>query len=133
MKNIALPYAEMHYEEPIIKIVFKEEAQLGFLEMRELAKTAEKLSEGRSYFTLCYVPEIANVTPLGRKVAADIAEAPLNKATAVIVKQEIVGSTSSNFYPEKKSRSLLKVFTDTEKAYQWLTKLRDGEDQQKDN
>lgn len=50
MKNIVLPYAEMHYEEPIIKIVFKETAQLGFIEMRELTKTTENQTEGKSYF-----------------------------------------------------------------------------------
>jgi hypothetical protein len=132
MKNIALSYAEMHYEEPIIKIVFKEKAQLGFPEIRELTRNAEKLSGGKSYFTLCYVPEITNVTPLGRKVAADINEAPLNKATAVIVKHGIVERTANFFYKGKRSGSLFKVFTDHREAHEWLTKLKGGQDQRPD-
>src|SRR4051812_5407951 len=98
MKNIALPYAEMHYEDPIVKIFFNENAQLGFIEIRELNRNSEKLSGGRSYFTLCYVPEITNITPMGKKVAADFSEAPLNRATAVIVKQEIAERTANFFY-----------------------------------
>jgi len=127
MKNIALPYAVMHHEDPIISIVFKGKAQLGFFEMKEILRKAEKLSQGKPYFTLCYVPDIMNVTPMGRKIALECIETPLNKATAVIVKKEIVTRTANFFYKMKRSDVHIRVFTDGEEARAWLIKLENGQ------
>ncbi len=128
MKNIALPYAVMHYEDPIVSIIFKEKSQLGFLEIRELTRNAEKLSGGKYYFTLCYLPEKINITPLGKQVASDLKEAPLCKGSAIIAKKDIVKTSANFFYKANRSKFMFKVFTDGQEAREWLLSQKDEQD-----
>ncbi len=128
MKNIALPYAVMHYEEPIVSIVFKEKSQLGFLEMRELTRNAVKLSGGKSYFTLCYIPNQINITPLGKQIVSDIKEAPLCKGSAIIAKKDIAEHTANFFYKINRSKFVCKAFSDGQEARDWLLDQKDDLD-----
>lgn len=128
MKNVALPYAVMHYEDPIVSIVFKEKSQLGFLEMREMNRYAEKLSGGRSYFRLCYLPEEINITPLGKQVVANTREAPLCKASAIIANKNNIDRTKKFFYKIKKARSMFRTFANGQEAREWLLDQKDDLD-----
>ncbi|MGZ3862763.1 MAG: DUF7793 family protein [Bacteroidia bacterium] len=123
MSYINLPYATLHYEDPIVYIVFREKAQLGFIEIRELNNWAEKLSNGRPYFTLSRVPMDLDITPMGKRLAGDIKEAPLCKGTAIVVKKDIVMYAANFFHAFKKTRFHFKAFTEEKEAVDWLLNL----------
>jgi hypothetical protein len=123
MSTINLPYATLSYEEPIVNIVFKENVELGFLEVRELILSAEQLSERKPYFVLSEVPKNVKVTPIGRKMAADANEAPLNSGSAIVVSSTLVELAANFFQGIFKIDFPFKVFTDKEKAREWLLGL----------
>jgi hypothetical protein len=125
MKNIALPYAVMRFEEPIVSIIFKEKAQLGFVEMRELKKNAENLSGGKCFYTICYLPSVINLTPLGKKVVSDIRETPLNKATAIVIKDNSNKQIPGFINKLKRSKLQIRMFANGEEAREWLLSLND--------
>jgi hypothetical protein len=123
MKDVRLPYAALSYKEPIVNIVFKENIELGFLEIRELIYYAEKLSGKKPYFTLSEVPKNVKVTPVGRKLAADRNEAPYNKGSAVVINNVLMELAANFFQGAIKVDFPFKIFTDKEKAKDWLLNL----------
>jgi hypothetical protein len=73
MKEIDLSYVTIKYEEPIVYFIYKEGAQLGFPEIRELIFYAEKLSHFKPYVTFSDVraPEMG-ITNEGKRVVEDL-------------------------------------------------------------
>ncbi len=92
MQQIELPYATLSYGAPIVDITYKRNAQLGFIEIRELIATAQRLSDGKPYVVLSDVRQGIEVTPLGRKVVSDPAEAPLHRGTAILFEERDDGA-----------------------------------------
>ena len=82
---IDLEYVTIYYEAPVVYFIFKEEVELGFPEIRELTSCAEKLSGNKPYLVFSDVRLNVGVTSEGRRVAADVKEAPLHRGTAVLV------------------------------------------------
>lgn len=120
MDTIKLSYATITYNDPIVNIVFKENTELGFLEIRELVSHSENLTGKKPYFTLSVVPNSVKVTPIGRKLAADVKEASLNLGSALVV-HGVFMEVAANFYNSAVNLSFpFKVFTDKEKAREWL-------------
>jgi hypothetical protein len=123
VEEIDLSYATLHYVKPVVHIVFKENAELGFLEIRELTFYAQKLSDRHPYFTFSDATVDINITPQGRKVAADGKEAPFHRGSAVLVKAEMM-KLAANFFGSINGPSFpFRVFTDKEKAMRWLLQL----------
>jgi hypothetical protein len=87
MEGIELEYVKIFYKAPIIHLVFKEGTELGIPEVLELTTCAEKLSGGKPYVILSDVRVNMDVTHEGRRLAARSEEAPLHKASAVLVKK----------------------------------------------
>src|ERR1044071_5374006 len=86
MNEIDLPYVTITYTEPIVYFVYKEGAELGFPEIRELISSAEKLSGGKPYVTFGDVRVNMNLTNEGKRYVADVRHMPLFRGTAVLVK-----------------------------------------------
>ena len=122
-KSIELEYVTIHYDQPIIHLVFKEGAELGFPEMRELTSYAEKLSDNRPYMVLSDVRAKVSVTPEGKRIAADIKNAPLNRGSAVLVSNNMFKIAVNFFTDFKKPVFPYKAFTDKQKAITWLLQL----------
>ncbi len=123
MKNVHLPYATLTYEAPIVSIEFKENIELGFLEIRELIHHAEELSGHQPYLTLSQVKKNVRVTPVGKQMAADRNEAPLNCGSAVLVNSVLIELATNFFHSVVKVEFPFKAFTDAEKAKEWLLSL----------
>jgi hypothetical protein len=123
MKQIKLDYAELYYEAPIIYIVFNEDVELGFPEIRELTQIAQKISDNEPYLVLSDVRKHVNVTPEGKKISVDGAQAPLLRGSAILVNSTLL-SAAANFFNKFNPPSYpYQVFSDKEKAKQWLLQL----------
>ncbi len=122
-KEVELPYVTIYYEKPIVHLIFKEGAELGFPEIRELTSYAEKLSGNLPYFVFSDVHANVSVTPEGRRVAADIKEAPLHRGSAVLVNNSMLKLAVNFFSGFKKPLFPYRAFTDKQKAIDWLLQL----------
>lgn len=122
-KEIVLEYATLRYEEPIIHITFKENIELGFPETRELIFNSEKLSNNKPYFVLSDVRTNVQVTPEGKRVAANANEAILNRGCAILLNSNML-KLGINFFNEFNTPSFpFRAFTDKQEAIDWLLKL----------
>lgn len=122
-KEIVLDYATLRYEEPIVYIVFKNDVELGFPETRELISCAEKLSNKKPYFVFFDARANVQVTPEGRRVAANTNEAPLHRGSAVLLNSDML-KLGLNFFNGLTTPSFpFKAFTDKQEAIDWLLKL----------
>jgi hypothetical protein len=123
MNYITLPYAILSYDDPIVNIVFKEDIELGFLEIKQLVLSAEELSAGKPYCTLSEVMKNVRITPIGRKLAVDKNEAPLNYGSAVVVNNVLLELAGNFFRSNASPEFSFRIFTDKEKAREWLLSL----------
>jgi hypothetical protein len=123
MNAISLPYASLSYEDPIVIITFHPDVELGFIEIRELIHQAEKISGQKPYFVLSKAPANVRVSPIGKEIAADEDEAPLNKGSAIVVKNKFYQMAANFFQNLKKPKYPYKAFTDEEVAREWLMNL----------
>ena len=119
--DIELPYSNIYYEAPIIYIEYKKDAELGFGEIRQLISTAEKLSGGKPYVVLSDVRNGVNITPMGKKLAADPGTMPLHRGSAVLLRNNMQ-RLAANFFGSKNPYPF-KAFTDKQKAVEWLLTL----------
>src|SRR5688572_4943773 len=89
MNEINLSYVNIKYNAPIVHFTFKEGAELGFPEIREMITCAEQLSGNKPYVTFSDVRVSVNITNEGRKVIADPQNMPFFRGTAVLVKNSM--------------------------------------------
>lgn len=122
-QEIILDYATLHYEEPIVHIVFQEGAQLGFPEMRRLIACAEKLSGKKPYFVFSDVRANVQVTREGKRVAKDINEAPLHLGSAILLNSNMLAMGINFFQDLGYPQFPFRAFTDKQEAIDWLLKL----------
>jgi hypothetical protein len=123
MSEINLPYVTITYEEPIVYLVYQEEIELGFPEIRELISCAEKLSGYKPYVTFSDVRVGVRITNEGKRFVSDMKNMPYLKGTAALVKNsfykyaiDILNSFHKQQYP-------FHVFTEKEEAINWLLSL----------
>lgn len=122
MNELKLSYATLKYEEPIIHITFIQGSELGFPEIKELVKYAEQLSGYKNYFVLSIGDNIT-LTPEGRRFAFDERNSPYQKGTAVVVKNNAVSMDANLYMGFKQPEFPYKVFTERQKATDWLLSL----------
>lgn len=122
-KAIELEYVTMHYEDPVVHFVFKDDIELGFPQIRELTACAEKLAGHKPYVVLSDVRAAVSVTPEGRRISADSKEAPLCRGSAVLVNSSMLKTAMNFFSGFKKPVYPFRAFTDKQKALEWLSQL----------
>ena len=110
-------------EYPIVYFTYKEGAELGFPEIRELIFYAEKLSDHRPYVTFAEVLVDMNVTTEGKRVIADQNNMPLFRGTAVLVRNSWYMYAANFLNAFNKPRYPFKAFTQKEEAISWLKSL----------
>lgn len=123
MSEIELSYVTIRYEAPVVVFMFKDGAELGFPEIRELISCAEKLSDGKPYVTFSDVRVNMNITEEGKRYVSDLKNMPLFRGTAALVKNSMY-SFAGNFmnYFSKKPYPF-RAFITKEKAMKWLLTL----------
>lgn len=119
-ETIELDYVTISYKEPVVYLVFKDGAELGFPQIRELTSHAEKLCGNKPYLVFSDTRAKVNVTPEGRKVSADSKEAPLHRGTAVLVKSSMIKIAINFFGGLQKPMYPFRAFTDKKEAIDWL-------------
>ncbi len=124
MDTIDLPYVNIKYVEPIVNYIYKEGAQLGFPEVRELIFYAEKLSGYKPYFTFADV-QAANIdiTNEGKRVVANVKNMPLFRGTAVLVKNSLYKFAANFLNDFNKPQYPFRAFTSKDEAIMWLLSL----------
>jgi len=123
MSVIELSYVTIEYKAPIVYFSYKEGTELGFPEIRELISYAEKLSNGKPYVTFSDVRVNLNITEEGRRIVEDLNNMPLFRGTAALVKNSVY-SFAANFMNNFSRKPYpFKVFTEKEKAINWLKSL----------
>ena len=123
MNEIELEYVKIFYKEPIVYMTFKEDAELGVPEMHELIDYAEKLSGKKPYVIFSDVRVNMDVTHEGRRLVANAQVAPFHKGTAVLVKNTLYLYAVNLFAKFNKPAYPYQVFTDKQKALDWLMQL----------
>jgi hypothetical protein len=123
MNSIDLPYVTISYHEPIVYFRYKEGAELGFPEIRELTALSEKLSGFKPYFTFSDVREKVNITNQGKLQLTDMNNMPFFRGSAVLVKNNLYRFAAEfmNYY--NKPQYPFKAFTSEEKAISWLLSI----------
>jgi hypothetical protein len=118
--EIELDYCTVKYEEPVVSLIFKENADLGANELREMIKIAEKLTGEKPYLLLSDARFHMNISSEGRKVAADKKEAPFLVANAALINNLGLTITANFFSNFNKPHFHFKVFNNEKKALKWL-------------
>ncbi|MES2764071.1 MAG: hypothetical protein V4677_17780 [Bacteroidota bacterium] len=121
--EIDLPYVTISYSEPIVRLVYKEGAELGFPEIKELITHAEKLSGHKPYVTLNYVKVNINITNEGKRYVANTDNMPLFRGTAAIVKNSFYQFAANFAKGYHSTKYPFKAFTSEDKAIAWLMSL----------
>jgi hypothetical protein len=123
LTEIELEYVIIRYQAPIVYFCYKKGAELGFPEIRELIKSAERFSGGKPYVTFSDVRAEINITEEGKRYVSNLENMPLFRGTAILVKNSMLG-LAANFlsYFNKKSYPF-KAFTNEKKAIDWLRTL----------
>ncbi|MES2515025.1 MAG: hypothetical protein V4580_12815 [Bacteroidota bacterium] len=123
VNHIDLPYVTISFNDPIVSFVYKEGAELGFPEIKELIAHAEQLSGGKPYVTLNYVKVNLNITNEGKRYVSNTDNMPFFRGTAAIVKNsfyQFAANFAQNYHSTKYP---FKAFTSEEKAITWLMTL----------
>jgi hypothetical protein len=123
MTQTELPYATISYDAPIVFCIFKDGAELGAKEIKELIAVAEKFSWSKPYFTFSDVRVNISVKPDGKSYLSDFRNMPFFRGAAVLVQSSMM-SFAINFISQFQSKKYpLKAFTEKKKALQWLGTL----------
>lgn len=123
MNEINLPYVNIKYADPIVYFVYKEGAELGFPEIRELIAAAEKLSGKKNYVTFSDARVNMNVTNEGKRILEDDKNMPFFRGTAILVKNNMVKVAANFLSYFHKPKYPFRAFTDQEEAIAWLLTL----------
>jgi hypothetical protein len=123
INEIDLPYVSISYSNPIVHFVYKEGAELGFPEIRELISHAEKLSGNMPYVTFADVRASINITNEGKRIVADQKNMPLFRGTAALVGNSMYKFAANfmNYY--NKPQYPFRAFTSEKEAIDWLLSL----------
>ena len=123
MNTIELSYVTIRYEQPVVYFTYREGAELGFPEIRELVRCAEQLSGGKPYVTFSDVRVGMNITEEGKRYVSNPDHMPLFRGTAVLVKNSMYSFAVNLMSNIQRSRYPFKAFTDKNKAINWLLSL----------
>lgn len=123
MREIELSYVTIKYKAPIVYYTYKEGAELGFPEIRELIHYAENLSGGKPYVTFADVRVNMNITEEGKKIVSTRENMPLFRGTAALVKNNMYSFGANLMNTFNKKDYPFKAFTNKEKAIEWLRSL----------
>jgi len=123
MNIIELSYVIIKYEAPIAYFTFKEGAELGFPEIKELISYAEKLSNGKTYVTFSDVRANMSITEEGNRYVSDMKNMPFFRGTAALVKNSMYSFAANFMNNFSKKPYPFRVFTDKNKATEWLRSL----------
>ncbi len=121
--EIELPYASIKYEEPIVYFMYKEGAELGFPEIRELISCAEELSGRKPYLTFSDVRNNVNITNEGKRIVADLKNMPYFRGTAALVNNSLYKFAANFLNSFHKPQYPFRAFTSREEAIEWLLSL----------
>jgi hypothetical protein len=116
----------IYYGDPVVHVVFNEDMELGFSQIREIIGRAEKLSRLRPHVILAEIQADVSITQAGRRIILRSEEAPFNKGTAVVIKKEVypLAVAFLNFTPNLEYP--FRIFSDKEKAIRWLHGIHKG-------
>jgi hypothetical protein len=123
LNEIDLPYAYIKYAIPIVYFEYKEGAELGFPEIRELISCAEKLSSKTPYFTFADARVTMNITNEGKRILTDLNNMPLFRGTAVLVNNNIYKFAANFLNYFNNPKYPFRAFTSKEEAINWLLTL----------
>ena len=114
----------MYYESPIVYIIFNKDVELGFPEIADMIHHTEKLSKGKNYFVFSDIRAGGvDVTQEGRRMASKASEAPYQKGTAVLASNALYQLAANVFANFNKPKYPYRVFTNKQKAIEWLLSL----------
>ncbi len=123
INKIDLPYASITYIEPIVYFEYKEEAELGFPEIRKLISCAEDLSGHKPYVTFADARVSMNITNEGKRIVADVKNMPLFRGTAALVNNNLYKYAANLLSLFNSSKYPFRAFTSKEEAVKWLSSL----------
>ena len=122
-KRIELPYVSIKYINPIVFFTYKEGAELGFPEIKELICSAEQLSGQKPYVTFADARVNMNITNEGKRILEDLNNMPLFRGTAALVKTNIHKFAANLLSNYNGSKYPFRAFTSEEEAVTWLLSL----------
>jgi len=123
MKQVELDYVTIRFEKPVVHLVFKHGAQLGFPELQKIIQYSEELSERTPYVVLSDVRTNLSVTPAGRKFSSEGKNSPYHRGVAVLTNINFF-KLAANFYMGLKKPSFpFRAFTNEQQAIEWLLGL----------
>jgi len=123
MDEVELPYVNIKYIAPVVYYQYKEGAELGFPEIREVIFYAEKLSGHKPYVTFADARVNMNITNEGKRVLQDLNNMPLFRGTAALVKNSMYQFAANFLNVYNKPKYPFRAFTSKEKAVSWLLSL----------
>ena len=120
MNKIEFPYVTLEFKAPVVRLTFKEGAEMDAAEACEMIAAAERLSGSKPYLLFSDVRKHVTVTSEARKVSADKNISRFVLANAVLTNNFALKLTANFFIKVNKPHFPVKVFNDELKAYLWL-------------
>jgi len=123
MNLIELPFAKLYYKAPIVYLVLNEGVNLDAPDIKQIIKSCEQLSDHKPYLLFSDARVFLSITAEGRKIASDPNESKLVIANAVLINNLSIKLVANFFATFNQPHFKFKVFTNRQKAVDWLLKF----------
>lgn len=123
MNAIELSFGKLHRQNVFIQLVLNDEATLDVPEIQLLIDECKRLSGNKPYALLSDARVFLNISPEARKLASDPEANNLIVANAVLVNNLALRILANFFSRINRPHFKFKVFTDKQKAIDWLMRL----------
>lgn len=125
MSEIEFTHSTLIYNPPVIFLNFKEGAELDVKEIKEMIEAAETLSDRKPYLLFSDIRNHVEITPEGKKLAADKKASPCVLANAILTNNLALKLSANFFIKINRPHFPLKVFNDYQSALRWLMKYEE--------
>src|SRR4051812_44016906 len=88
MQEIELPFGTISYNAPIVSVKIKDNTQVSYLDVKELTRNAERISNNTPYLLLVEMGVNSGLTTEAKRSAAGSVEQPKRLATAKVCPPE---------------------------------------------
>jgi hypothetical protein len=122
MKEIKLSYVTIVYKEPIIYRRYTKSVIMGPEEILECTEATNNLTNLKPYLALVDTRIQINLTPEGHKISIELQQKIKTVAQAVLVNGVGERLVVKAFTAVSKPPYPMEVFTDEDKAVEWLMK-----------
>lgn len=117
-------FIKFWFERDILNSTFENTIELDLLKMKEVIQIREEISGEKKQYWLYDITNVKNITKEARDYADKQGQDRLS-AVGVLVNSHVTKFIFNSYFKLKKSKMPFQVFTNKEKALEWLLSLKE--------